>query len=670
MRDDTEHGSAGRRWRSVALLLLAAGAVLSAGFFWFILAKTSLIAEQIKERVVPVLSERLGVPVAIGDVKARLLPNAHVELGPLVVGAPTEGEPALLRAESASASVELWPLLRSFGRELSLQSLTLEGARLNLVQRRDGGWNYQTLAPSQEQPGRLQSFGIEEVALRDGAVALYTEPTASAGAEPRPDALVEAIDATLTGVGGAAPLQLKVAAALGAEQQNARISASLRPGAGPSGAPALEGQLSLEDVALGRFRDLLPGGAGQLVRSGSASLRAEIDTTEQGYVIEGQGAVQELELRAGPARATFSFTTRAHPERPERLALRIPELRVEGPGIELGGNAAVQTSPLRVQLSVSGPLLDVEQVLANVPPTPDEPPASAPSALSEASVTATLDVERLALGKLEAGDVHANVSLQNGLLRVDSGRAEIFGGQLNIARVEADLREPRPTWRLDAGLSAAKMGDALRELSGRAPVTGRASAQLELSGTGVDWSGLRSSLSGTAALQVADGALAFDFADGALAPLRQALSTLGVEKLTEPLEALEGRRLQRLGAKLVLREGGLVTQQPIGLELPYGSARLSGRVGFDGALDLSGSVQLEPEVLRRLTRGALATELEVPVAIGGTLAQPAVSARVSPEEMLEGLVRSAPRLSADALDTGKLERQVRRQIRSLLPTPD
>jgi AsmA protein len=86
-------------------------------------------------------------------------------------------------------------------------------------------------------------------------------------------------------------------------------------------------------------------------------------------------------------------------------------------------------------------------------------------------------------------------------------------------------------------------------------------------------------------------------------------------------------------------------EQPLGIEAPFGSASLGGRIGLDGRVDLRGTVQIAPELLAQMSSGRLKPQapLALPIGIGGTLEQPAVTVSVNPVDIARTLL-GAPQI--------------------------
>jgi hypothetical protein len=96
-----------------------------------------------KGRITQLMSASLGRPVRLSSVELRMLPRPGFVLTDLVVeeDAPFGAEP-VMRAETVTASVRLWPLWRG---RLEISRISVDNASVNLVHSPNGHWNLDSL---------------------------------------------------------------------------------------------------------------------------------------------------------------------------------------------------------------------------------------------------------------------------------------------------------------------------------------------------------------------------------------------------------------------------------------------------------------------------------------------------------------------------------------------
>lgn len=644
--------------------------------------------------VLPSVSKALGRDVTLKDAALKLFPNPRVTLAGLTV-AGRPGEPPLVQAESLDVEVGLWPLLSSLGKDVEVRSFTLVHPAVNLVKAQDGTWNFEGLgarsgaakeqapapaAPSTQGPGATVAVSL--VRIQGAAIQLVDR---SQGGQDVGVAL-DQLDLEARGVGPGLPLEATIAAALADARQNlhARLSVAKLPSGVPQRPedwPQVQGELQLAALALERLHALLPGDVGAIVRGGSASLDAKLTTGEGGYRVEGTGALKDVRLRGQPSSGSFRALALWSPARPDAAKLDVTGLKLQGPGIDLGGNVSVETAPMRAWFVLTGPLLDVDAVMGILPESPTPPkaqPAAAPAGGGElvpaatrrqiqaAAVHGTLALERLKGGRLEATDVKARVTLSNGALVLDELTAAVFGGRVSAAGTRVSLAEKVPTWRLAAKLSGLDLEKTLAAFAGRAPLLGKLDGTLDVDGQGTDWDRMRDGLSGLAGLAVKDGALTTaDLGASVLGGVSQGLAALGKASAARKVGGAGGKTTFRdLSGQFTVKDGFLTAKAPLAFASSAGDASLGGKIGLDGRLGLEGKVSVPRKTLAEVASGIpLPERLEVPLALGGTLSAPSVSVRA--DEAVASLVKGGAKQAIQGARE-KAQQQGRSAVEGLL----
>ena len=608
---------------------------------------TSGIANSVKDRALPGLSQKLGRPVTVGRVEAHVLPRPSAVLHDVrVAGAP--GEPEFLTAGRATATVELWPLLRSLGKDIRVSEVELSDTRVNLVRRADGRWNYESLT---------QAFGgssdreyvISRFGLRNGALALH-DATKGAGAHVG----LEQIDLDAKDIGAGRPLSLALNAAFASATRNLEVRLTLAPAADAHASPKVSGRIALKGASLEKLSGFLPARLDALMSGGQLSFDADVATQADGaYAVNGHAQLEALKLRGAPARGGFTFAALAKADRPEAASLKIDTLALQGPGLDVGGSASVQGAPVRARFDLTGSKLDLDQLLALAPKDdaaqaqqPDAAEALVPPAVREqlagVQVAGTVALGQVTSGALTANDLRADLSLERGVLNVRQGSAKLYQGTVRLDGTRVDLRPARPVWDLNAKLVGVDMGQALAQVAKEKPLDGRADGALSLHGEGNDWSQLRQGLTGKGSLALKDGALSSDLGTQVAVPLRDVLAKTGRAQAAEKVEAARGTQLKDLNASFTVKDGWLQLTHPLGVETSLGTAALSGRIGLDRRLDLSGRIALAPAFVGRVSGGRFTpgAPLEVPLQLGGRLAAPDVHVSLAPESIAKGVLGS------------------------------
>jgi AsmA protein len=643
------------------LLVGAAVALLDSG----------AVTKRVMDAVLPRASAALGREVTVRGADLALFPNPRVRLAGLVV-AGRPGEPPLVSGEAVETEVALWPLLVSLGKNVEVRAIVLDRPVLNLVRAKDGSWNYEGLggASTKEPPASTAPSStrvvVERFAIRQGAIRLLDR---SAGAEDSGVAL-EAVDLDASGIGPGLPFAVRLGAALASAERN--LAADLSISALPSGLPArpedwpaVQGGLKVERLALDRIAALLPAGTSAVVRGGTVALDAKVTTDRGGYRVEGGGELRDVRLRGQAASGRFKALATAAPGRWDAARLELREIALRGPGVDLSGNAVVEQAPLRVRFALGGPLLDLDAVMGALPPSKPAPapekgaaaggagtasgellPGPMREQVRAATVAGTLDLGELRSGKLRLTDVKARAVLRQGVLVLEDVTAALYGGKLALSGTKVALAEAQPTWTLQAKVEALDLGEAMKQLTGSAPLLGRTDATLQLAGVGIEWGALRDQLTGAAALALHDGALTTaDLGGRVVAGLSQALAAVGQAGAAEKLSGGVRTTFRELAGRFAIRDGWLTAERPFRFETPAGAVELGGRIGLDQRLDLTGTVEVPREVLARLAppRLRLPETLPVPLGLGGSLGAPGVQVRADEavKALLAGEVEAA-----------------------------
>lgn len=647
-------------WIAGTVVFLVVAVMVAAA----LLVNSSVVSSVVHERVLPQISQRIGREVTTGDVKIHILPSPSVEIAEVTVPGDTPDRP-LLFTRRAVGRLDLWDLLKSFGKEISLSSLDLREAEVNLVRHPDGTWSYQPildhLAATKSQaesqgPGR--NVLISRASIIDGVVRIVDQSAPGGAATGE----IRHLDVDARHIAFGEPLSVELKAALQRESRNLEANFTVDPlpkdlaSLGPGQWPVIKGQFDINAAPLGQLRNLLPAGLSEVVTGGLLHSHGEIATEEGRYVARGDGRASDLQLRGQPAEGSFLFVASVDPANKKDLRLEANSIQVRGPGVDLGGNVALQGTQ-EFQFNLAGPLLDLDTLLAALPQ--QEPtgahgpliPLAAQEKIRSMEGVGTLAVEKVTRGRLTANDVKARATVSKGVLRLDEARAGFYGGTVDAAGSSVDLTQPVPKWNLDGNMEAVQLARAMTEITGKDPLTGLMNGRIALVGSGVDWSHLAQALTGSGTLRIANSALTTSNLEGKLVgALGQGMAAIGMGPKA-PTNMAGGTPLGDLQARFVVKNGWLALQQPVEANAPFGRLKLGGRIGLDKRLDLSGTATLSPEWLAQLTGQKFLGQagVPIPIQITGTLDDPKV----------EGIPTESVAMAL--LPVGKVEKKVARE---------
>ncbi|MBS2028568.1 MAG: AsmA family protein [Deltaproteobacteria bacterium] len=622
--------SRGRKALGLVATAVIVLAVATAALLW---VERPLIAGQIRTKLLPTFSAQLGRPIEVASIRVGIFP-LRGELENIRIGG-RPGEPPLAQVRRARANLEVWPLLVSRGHDVELRSVELDDPTLNFIHEPDGRWSLPGGAvPNPGQGGASSEFVISRLHIHGGAVHLVDRvPTGGVRIA------LHHVEVSARNVGSDQGSSLVLSAALGADHPNLKANLTLKP---RREGWDWQGAVTLEALEIDRLHALLPAGVELPVSGGQLALTASLTTLPDGALdVRGHLDAREVSMGGRPVAASTDFVVE-----PLAWTLALTRLQLTGPGVALAGSASMK-SPHELQFSLAGPLLDLDALLAALPPADAGPAASAEhegpgSALDAFSATGHLAIGRVTLGNIELGEVSADAHLDRGHIVVTQASASAYGGTARVNRASADLTRAGPRWSLSAELSGVDFGRATQALSGARLFEGTLHAQLKLAGTGLQWAQLRENMTGTGSFSVRGGAWTATNLEQALAaPLMGALPGVGrgVSGAPSP-SGSHVTSLHGLEGSFELTQGALLFHQPLRAQSSFGDASLTGTVGLDQSLALKGTVELQPAFVTRIVALQPVKPVTAPITIQGTLSAPKVD--VNRGDVAKGLLRSTP----------------------------
>jgi uncharacterized protein involved in outer membrane biogenesis len=345
---------------------------------------------------------------------------------------------------------------------------------------------------------------------------------------------------------------------------------------------ALSQLLAPKDTKLAGRADLSVRGSGRLKDPGGIALdgrvaiaNASLESPQLPRKVEAIGA----NLQLSPERAVVrGFTARAGQS---SFAL---DASVTRPLALLAkpGSAA----PAGLTFTLRSPYLDLAELL---PPGPGGPIAL------NAVGGGRVEIGRLRNQKLDVEEVVANVAVQPAVIAVPSFALRAYGGAVT-GRARFGLADPaNPSYAVSGRADTVRVDRFLAAWTpAKALLEGVTGATFDLSGDGVRPEQLRGTLTALGIAQLAQGRLRGPVMDAiALATRTPSLSEVSFRDLRLPFRVDHGR----------------VLTDSVRFQAGSGEWRVSGLVGFDGALDYAVSATLPPEVVRGRTGSALAAGL-------------------------------------------------------------
>lgn len=673
-----------------------------------------------REQIGAAVEEQTGRSFRIdGELGLSIFPWLAVRAEGMELGnAEGFGEEPFARIGSVSAGIELLPLL--LRREIVLDTITLDGLRVNLAVNAAGQGNWEDLLALAEDDDEQQSDGpvaetedgftlpsldVSGINVRDAALRFED---ASTGQTHRVEAislstgrirLGEPFTIALGAVyeGGEPPLraELKLNSVLEADLE--RQIFALR-------------QLSVEIIASG---EAVPAGKQNVALSGEARFTAAdghfeltdgrlqaagltADFSAEGHHLDSDTPrfTGRLGVRQFSPRALLSTLAIEAPETRDDKVLRkadmelrfeagtesaqIPELRIHLDDTTIRGRAEVTSfATQRIDFDVDVDRINIDRY---TPPATQVSEHTGEQRDEDTDINALeIPVEALeainARGRLRVGeliaqgmtmrDVVLQVDLPRGKVKTQKLSAKLYGGSIELDNRITPGDTPRYALRFDVRSVAG--GDLLADFLGRDLAEGTADIQVDLSSAGGTVGAIRQALNGTAAITLNDGAVkGFDIAR----TIRRARARLRGEELA----AADGPQKTDFASLIA---NARITDGVLDITRLDGRNPLFRLLG-EGTVNLVGeelNVLARPSIVRSLEgqEGAGLDELaglEIPIRVRGSWADPQISLdlRKALEQQAAGQLREAADERRDELrekarkEEKRLEERIDREL--------
>lgn len=266
------------------------GFILILALLLVLFVRSSFFEAQVREHVLPEVSERLGREVTVESVRGAVLPRPRVRIGGLRV-AGRSATPVFV-AREVDATFRIWPLVTSRGRRMVLDRLHFDSPTANLVRLPSGSWDVPRPPPSE----RRIEVALDNVTVSEGRFLVVDAEGA------RPLFQVEDLDAAASFVDSVLAFRSLDAEAYGAslDGSGSRFDAAAEPMAWELAA-AVE-DLNLEELPL-RARPMVGTLALSLALEGKDVLPARMGRTATGRgTFESRGLVwRSLDLQGAIA---------------------------------------------------------------------------------------------------------------------------------------------------------------------------------------------------------------------------------------------------------------------------------------------------------------------------------------------------------------------------------
>ena len=621
-------------------ILLAVCASLMVLCLTIVIGATLLVdPNAYKEQIVRLVREKTGRQLAFeGDIGLNFFPYVGFSVGPMALGNPPGfSSSEMVRIKRAEASIDLVPLVSG---KVSVGKLVLDGLSVHLDKNDQGVGNWEDLAGSQDAAAESASSNGPDVLDDDGGLNL--EDISVQGVEITDAGLVYTdsqqqsvtsignLNLTLGAIHGSDAIPFELGFDLISEQPKLAIR------------PKLSGDIRLDPAARTVILDNLA------VSTLGAHLSGRLQAGVQDGAPRFSGTLRlaETSPRELLGKLGTTLPETSDPSVLERLStkmqfagtgdsLQLKSLtaRLDDTTLSAQGVVTDFASP-NITLAVQVDDIDADRYLPRRTESESESearqgaddsesvrPEQEPdlSALRDLTLDARLDVGGLKVRNVKASDIRIDVSVHDGVLDVSPLSLTLYGGQFE-GRATLDANAPDAVWTGQGSLQGLNTLPLLRDLFGRDMVSGTASVNCDLSGSGLTAGSVKKSVCGHMALSVIDGSVVgVDVAK----MIRDGLNQITGESAdTEETGDFE---YSRLSASATLQNGHLVNDDlefdsPLVEASGAGWADLPGNAtDYKAMVTVVGSLDgLEGEILE------MVQDVPLPLHVKGTLDQPSV----------------------------------------------
>lgn len=584
----------------IAALVIALLVVLAGGVLAYVAATFN--PNDYKPQLVELVREHSQRTLKLeGDIRLAFWPGIGAELGKLSLSERNSGQ-LFMAVDGARFSLKLLPLL---SKQLVIDEVTVRGARISLSRDRKGRLNLDDLvggdaaaeggkaqpqqSPAAEQ-GRQFAFDIDRVVIADSMLEFRDEAAGTRYA-------VSKLNLQTGRIASGVPADIRLTLAAQADRPKLDVAVDLRT---RLVFDAAQKSAALEQLVLDirgkaatlenlEFKLELPAVAGTM-----EAFKAAAATIDAGFRQDGRSVKLRL---ASPVNGNLQTQQFSLPQLKTSLSVTGAGLPGQGISGELAGSASTDLAKDNLRLDLSGTLagsklkarlgiagfgpsaytfdidldqLDVDRLMPAAAPADKSgggQPAAAATATPAAATARPFDLSALkslrADGNVRIGALTVNnLKLQNLRAGLNAG-----GGRLSVSPLSAGLYQgtlegsatvdaaPKiPAFMLKQTLSGVSLAPLLKDLANNETLEGRGTITVDLNTRGNTADALKRALDGTAALQVADGALKGIDIAGAIRNAKARLGTLKGEQ-TQQADAQQKTDFSELTASFRITDG-------------------------------------------------------------------------------------------------------------------
>jgi AsmA protein len=463
-----------------------------------------------------------------GDIKLAFFPKLGADLGKVSLSERNSAQ-EFAAIDSAKVYLSLLPLLR---KELVIDRISIDGARVHWVRRPDGSTNIDDLLKKDEKEEESQQFkfDIDSVAVTRSTLVADDE---KAGRK----LTLRPVEFTSGRLVSGVPTKIELNLGVQSDKPRADFKVHLASGMlleldarhyrleglkltvkGQLGADPLDLKLDAPDI------DLTPDKALHI-----SQLRLELDSKQGKNAIKGQLSASlngnmESQVFNLPS-LTLDLTAGNSGFPGGKLAASLKggaavDLEKESARLNLNGRIDESSIQARLELSHFAPSaynfdiaidkLDVDRYLpAKAKQKREAAGAEKPfdlSALKELNAGGGVRIGALKASNLKVSNLRVGIKANEGRLQVNPLSANLYQGTLN-GTLSVDARGTVPQVTAQQKLAGISIGPLMKDLLDKEVLDGRGSISLDLTTAGNTTGAMKKALNGDATINLRDGAI-------------------------------------------------------------------------------------------------------------------------------------------------------------------
>ena len=500
----------------------------------------------VKTRLERAMKEKNRTLRIEGTPRVKLFPLAGIALGKTSLSEPGS-EKLFVSLDSAEVAVRVMPLLR---REVAIETLKLSGLKANLLRRKDGSMNFSDLggpAGKEAKPARLPALRIAQADIERVQVSYRDEATGQ-------ELNVTELSLKTGRLDGNTPGEITLQARLVGKRPEVDLRAQA------SG--ALSFNLSHDEFAFDKFAAQLKGRLDQDNIAAEFAAPKLAVSSGRASGSEVKGSLQVRGARSLDLTYTASFSG---PPLAVDFSAKLDESNIKAKA------ALAELSPLKASFDMAIDRLNVDRYL---PPEKKEARQAERldlSALKDKTVSGKLAIGALTVRRAKLENLKAEIKLAGGKLEMSPYTANLYGGTLAGAlSVEADGNK----LRVNETAKSVSIGALLRDMAQKDVLEGHGDVTADVQGAGPTVAAIKKALSGSARVQMKDGAIkGINLAESA----RNAKAALGGKQAkADPTQKTD---FSEAGASFAIKNG-VAHNDDLKVQSPFV------RIGGAGNLDI------------------------------------------------------------------------------------